>query len=244
MSTRRPPHPVYGPTAAPVRLATEADLPLCLAIDDAYTTNRVWQMDLHHPGDPVARGPHTSGTADLDETLEVSFRPIRLPRPLTVPGEAAASPADRLARWRDAAALLVVGPRPVPPPPPPDPEEEESPLLAGRPPMLPLAEVWGYVLLRADPVDGRAWVQTLAVGPAHRQQGLGGRLLEAAKAWTLASAEEGGAGGLSALMIALAPKNYPAITFCRRRGFRFCGYADYTPAGGNLWLYFLCPLRG
>jgi GNAT superfamily N-acetyltransferase len=104
--------------------------------------------------------------------------------------------------------------------------------------------VWGYVLLGAERAADRAWVRALVVGPAHREQGLGNRLLDAAKAWARATPEEGGGGNLSALLITLSPKNHPAITFCRRRGFRFCGYTDHTGVGGEVQLYFLCSLRG
>jgi GNAT superfamily N-acetyltransferase len=103
--------------------------------------------------------------------------------------------------------------------------------------------VWGYVLLGTDRGAGQAWVRALAVGTGHRGQGLGGRLLDAAKAWTRAGQEEGGAGGLAGLLIALPPKNYPAILFCRRHGFHFCGYTDPTALGGEVHLYFVCPLR-
>lgn len=245
MSDRRPPHPVYGPDQAPVRLGNEHDLAACLALDDGYTTGRVWQMDLHRPDDAL------SGAAtplnDLDGSLGVIFRPVRLPRPLVVSGEAAqlASPT-RLAHWRTAEALLVVGPRPAPPPPPI--EEPDDPTLADitaalRPPLPAPPEVWGYVLLGTDRPAGQAWVRALAVGTSHRRQGLGGRLLAAARAWARADVDDGGAGGLSSLLITLAPKNYPAITFCRRHGFRFCGYTDLT-ASGDVQLWFACPLQG
>ena len=46
------------------------------------------------------------------------------------------------------------------------------------------------------------------------------------------------------LLIALAPKNYPAITFCRRHGFRFCGYTDLTASGGDVQLWFAYSLQG
>jgi GNAT superfamily N-acetyltransferase len=243
MSARRPPHPVYGPAQAPVRLGNEQDLAACLAIDDGYTTGRVWQMDLHRPDDTLAGAALPLG--DLDEPLGVIFRPVRLPRPLTVPGAAAhLAPAARLAHWRTAEALLVVGPRPPVLPSFEDPAESPAdPAATFRPPAATLPEVWGYVLLGTDRGAGQAWVRALAVGAAHRGQGLGGRLLEAAKAWARAGVEEGGAGNLAGLLIALAPRNYPAITFCRRRGFRFCGYTDTTALGGEVQLCFVCPLR-
>src|SRR4051794_34396362 len=111
-AARRPPHPVYGPAAAPVRLGTADDLPACLALDDSYTTTRVWQMD-RQPLNPALTGVGLgTGTDDLDDLLGAIFRPVRLPRPLPVPGMAASQPpAVRLARWHSAAALLVVGPR-------------------------------------------------------------------------------------------------------------------------------------
>lgn len=245
MSERRPPHPVYRAPQAPVRLGNEHDLAACLAIDDGYTTGRVWQMDRHRPDDSLTATAALLG--DLDESLGVIFRPARLPRPLPVPGDAAQlPPAARLARWRTAEALLVVGPRPAPPPPPAEDQEAAAPPdinSALRPPPAPPPEVWGYVVLGTDRLAGQAWVRALAVGTAHRRQGLGGRLLEAAKAWARAAEDEGGAGGLSSVLVALPPKNVPAITFCRRYGFRFCGYTDLTASGGEVQLCFICPLR-
>ena len=244
MSDHRPPHPVYGPAQAPVRLGTEQDLAACLAIDDGYTTGRVWQMDRPRADEVLAGAALPLN--DLDEPLGVIFRPLRLPRPVLVPGDAAhLPPAARLARWRTAEALLVVGPRPAPAPPAGAPDEpppaDGSPVLP--PPPFVLPEVWGYVLLGTDRGAGQAWVRALAVGTGHRRQGLGGRLLDAAKAWARAGQDEGGAGGLAGLLIALAPKNVPAILFCRRHGFHFCGYTDTTALGGEVQLCFVCPLR-
>ena len=225
-----------------MRLGREADLALCLAIDDGYTTTRVWQMDAA----PLEAGWAGAGDS-LDETLGGRFRPVRLPRPYVVAGAASTRAGEeRLAHWHEAQALLVVGPRPPPPDPPAeDAEEGDDPdNPPPPPPPPPPAEVWGYALLGVERAESRAWVRALVVGTAHRGHGLGGRLLRAAQSWARAEAAEGGAGGLAALAVALPPQNYPATAFCRHYGFRFCGYTDYTALGGAVQLYFVCPLRG
>ena len=227
MSVAPLPARVYDADAAPVRLGGPADLAPCLAVDDSFRTAYVWQMEVHRDGAADVPGR----PADADQPLGVKFRSVRLPLTQLVPGVAATySRHERLGRWERADALLVAGPRP----PAPDP--------VGDPPPVPV--VWGYALLAADRLGGLAWVHELAVGEAHRGHGLGSRLLEAAKAWAGATVEAGGAGGCRALLVDLAPKNAPAIAFCRRRGFRFCGHTDYTAVGGDIHLYFLCPLTG
>ncbi|MGI8587864.1 MAG: GNAT family N-acetyltransferase [Chloroflexia bacterium] len=205
----------------------------CLALDDGYTTARMWQAATHSSDDP-ALGLASLESGTPDAPFSVSFQQVRLPRPVEVPGICGLRPPEaRLAAWEAAGCLLVAcPPQPALNPPPGDADAEPDPAE------IPV-EVWGYVSLSAVPDAHLAWVAELVVDPEHRRQGLGSTLLDAARAWAAAPVEDGGGGRLSALGLELAPRNYPAISFCRRAGFTFTGYTDYTAAGGDLRLFFV-----
>lgn len=72
-----------------IRAATEDDLPRCLALDAAFETDYVWQMDSRAQG----------------EQNTITFRTVRLPRPMKV-----AYPRDAKqlnAGWQGCDAMLV-----------------------------------------------------------------------------------------------------------------------------------------
>lgn len=72
-----------------IRPAELADLDLCLALDPSYSTDFVWQMDLHGE----------------DSQKAVTFRAVKLPRSMRV-----AYPRDRnqlLAGWKRCDGFLV-----------------------------------------------------------------------------------------------------------------------------------------
>jgi ribosomal protein S18 acetylase RimI-like enzyme len=127
-----------------IRPAAPGDLTACLAVDASYRTHQVWQMRLQR-GDVMAEG---------EDGLFVSFRPVRLPRPivLVVPGL-----QDRLtAGWQRRALILVL--------------EDENTL-------------YGYVGVEVNPGQRLGWVDTLVVAPEKRQQGWGTRLLREVTTW-------------------------------------------------------------
>ena len=121
-----------------IRSATPDDLPACLALDESYTTAHVWQIEAQ--GDGVA--------------ITVSFRPIRLPRPLTV------QPADAAARrqetWPHCHCMLVA--------------------TEGQ-------ELRGVLTLTVHSWQRTGWIEDLVVAPAYRRQGLGRSLLGEARRW-------------------------------------------------------------
>ena len=80
------------------------------------------------------------------------------------------------------------------------------------------------------------WIADFAVARPNRRQGVGTALLAAAGRW----AQE---HGLLRLMIETPSKNYPAICFCLKRGFTFCGYNDRYYANQDIALFFEQNLR-
>ena len=72
-----------------IRSATAADLPHCLSFDPSFETDYVWQMD----------------SRPQEGQIDVSFRTVRLPRPMKV-----AYPRDAKqlnAGWQACDAMLV-----------------------------------------------------------------------------------------------------------------------------------------
>lgn len=72
-----------------IRLGDLNDLTACLAMDDSYETDYVWQME----------------EQDLDGSITVTFRQSRLPRPMRVRGIV---PDEDLANRREGNANLIV----------------------------------------------------------------------------------------------------------------------------------------
>jgi ribosomal protein S18 acetylase RimI-like enzyme len=223
----------YDPRGLAIRLAGPRAWSACLALDDGYTTSRMWQAVPRSLDDLAGGMPLTTSDSAADAPFSVTFQPLRLPRPVHEPGlYTVRPPAARVAAWEAAGCMLIVGP------PPPDPAVEpgEDPDPEPPPPV-----VWGYMACNAVPGARLGWIAELTVAAEHRRRGLGRMLLDAARAWARASVAESGGGGLTALMMELSPRNYPGIAFCRREGFRFAGYTDYTLVGGDMRLFFIRP---
>jgi ribosomal protein S18 acetylase RimI-like enzyme len=131
---------MVGPTFAPliVRQAVQADMAVCRTLDHSYSTDYVWQMDLD----------------EMDGTLNVSFRAVRLPRSMKVLYPRGGEALEQ--SWDQQAYFAVA--------------EREH-------------QVLGYVNVREEPAQETAWVADLAVDRPHRLSGVGSRLLGAARKW-------------------------------------------------------------
>src|SRR5574340_1189978 len=115
-------------TSAPVvRSAELADLDVCLTLDPSYSTESVWQMDL----------------TSEDSRVAVSFRTIRLPRPMRV--EYPHNRDQWVVGWRRCDGFLVA-------------QQGER--------------IVGYAALRALAAEGLAWVSDMVVQRANRRQGV------------------------------------------------------------------------
>jgi ribosomal protein S18 acetylase RimI-like enzyme len=120
-----------------IRPATSSDIPLLIELDHGFGTDHVWQMAYNQAGQEVS----------------VSFREVRLPRPMRVkyPRE----PRLLIDRWVDHMALLIA-------------------VSEGRP--------IGYIALIDGPGPKTAWVTDLVVGLPNRRQGVGSSLIRKAGA--------------------------------------------------------------
>lgn len=122
-----------------VRPAISNDIPVLMSLEHGYSTDRVWQM---------------ASDKSPDE-IRVSFREVRLPRPMRV--NYPRDPGDLVEEWTSRTVVMVA--------------ELEEALL-------------GYVSLIKGPSTGSAWVTDLVVGRRHRRQGIGNRLLVEACSWS------------------------------------------------------------
>lgn len=94
------------------------------------------------------------------------------------------------------------------------------------------AEIRGYIDQETQPDQGMAWVHHLIVAPAYRRQGIGSALLSRVM-------QHGRQQVLSHVMTVVQSKNYPAIQFLQRHGFKFCGYNERYYRNRDIGLYFV-----
>ena len=123
-----------------IRPAVATDLPHLVNIDHTSTSDYVWQLDLRKDNGQVS----------------VSFREVRLPRPVRV--DYPREPRSLADEWQQRSATLVA--------------------LAGERPV-------GYICILEQSRATIAWVTDLVVEAQDRRQGIGGALLNAAQDWAL-----------------------------------------------------------
>jgi GNAT superfamily N-acetyltransferase len=92
--------------------------------------------------------------------------------------------------------------------------------------------VVGYAALAKRGAQSTAWVQDLIMSKPARRQGVGSALLTGVARW---AREE----KLAWIMIEMQTKNYPAIQFCQKHGFTFCGYNDHFFANQDIAIFFV-----
>jgi ribosomal protein S18 acetylase RimI-like enzyme len=94
------------------------------------------------------------------------------------------------------------------------------------------SEVRGYIDLENQPDQGLVWIHHLVVVQNYRRQGTGTALL----ARGIQHARQLGLGNV---MTVVQSKNYPAIQFLGRQGFKFCGYNEQFYRNRDIGLYFV-----
>jgi ribosomal protein S18 acetylase RimI-like enzyme len=123
-----------------VRQADLADLNACCRLDPSYVTEYVWQMETRHG----------------EGTVAVTFRTVRLPRPMKVgyPRDT----TEMLESWRRGDPFFVA-------------VDEEKGLVRG------------YLELTVQPWHDMGWISNLVVDKSWRRRGIGTLLLRAARKW-------------------------------------------------------------
>lgn len=203
-----------------VRAAEDDDLMSLLALDDSYTSTHTWQMEAVK-GEPGSV-PYNMNVSNLmlgDTAVSITFRPVKLPRARKVTGPLAAalksgSENVHLDRLRAWRAADLV-------------------LVAGQENKL-----CGYLVLTMVPGSGIGWISSLVVAHSMRRQGVGSMLLAAARRW----ARYGQGQNVRNFMLEMPIRNYPAVAFCRKEGFNFCGYTDYSFSSGDAVLLLVSPV--
>jgi GNAT superfamily N-acetyltransferase len=97
-------------------------------------------------------------------------------------------------------------------------------------------EVHGYLSVAEGAVSGAGWIAEFAVERKMRRQGLGTVLITSAVHWARKAK-------LQRLVVEVQSKNYPAISFCQKHGFAFCGYNDRYFANQDIALFFGMSLK-
>jgi ribosomal protein S18 acetylase RimI-like enzyme len=193
-----------------LRAAELTDFGACLALDADSQTDHVWQMDERQ---------ENGGRA-------VRFQTIRLPRVMYVSYPRQRD--DLVSAWDGGATVLVIAERPA--------DElgdlRVSPDLPGG--SVPDADppaILAYCQLDACAWQGSGWISHLIVDRPHRRRGIATAMLQACKLWARKE-------GLQRLMVSVQTKNYPAICFCEKHGFVFCGYNDRYYENRDIALFF------
>jgi GNAT superfamily N-acetyltransferase len=94
----------------------------------------------------------------------------------------------------------------------------------------------GYMALRAATAEGLAWASDLVVQRTQRRQGVGLALLNEAGQWARAR-------HLRWLVLEAQTKNHPAICFCQKNGFSFCGFNDHYYPSQDIAVFFARSVR-
>ncbi|MBI3241956.1 MAG: GNAT family N-acetyltransferase [Chloroflexi bacterium] len=97
-------------------------------------------------------------------------------------------------------------------------------------------DVHGYLTVADSAVSGTGWVSEFAVERKVRRQGLGTVLITSAAHWARKAK-------LQRLIVEVQSKNYPAISFCQKHGFAFCGYNDRYFVNQDIALFFGLSLK-
>jgi GNAT superfamily N-acetyltransferase len=98
--------------------------------------------------------------------------------------------------------------------------------------------VCGYLVLSVVRGSGIGWISALVVEGTVRGRGIGSMLLAAARRW----ARYNQGLNVRTFMLELHTRNHPAVAFCKKQGFNFCGYTDYSFSGGDIVLLFASPV--
>jgi len=152
--------------------------------------------------------------------IAVRFQIVRLPRVMRM---AYPRPRDDLLScWEKESLILVATEKPAV-----EYDKEWADTVEDQEP----APIFGYCQLDACAWQDSGWINHLIVDRRLRRRNVGTALLTASVAW-------GRHKKLGQLMIAVQTKNYPAISFCEKHGFAFCGFHDQYFPNRDIALFF------
>jgi ribosomal protein S18 acetylase RimI-like enzyme len=92
-------------------------------------------------------------------------------------------------------------------------------------------EIQGYLNMIVHPSHSVGWINDIGVQRKVRRQGIAGALLRSAF-------HLGKEQNLRTLVFETQTKNYPAICFCRKHGFAFCGFNDQCYRSQDIAVFF------
>ena len=94
----------------------------------------------------------------------------------------------------------------------------------------------GFLIVDKGTAQEAAIITDFAVERTMRRRGIATAMLVTAREWTTRI-------GLNRLTIVTQSRNYPAICFCRRNGYTYCGYNDSYYTNQDIALFFGMKLR-
>lgn len=89
----------------------------------------------------------------------------------------------------------------------------------------------GYISVQLGLAPASAWIEDLVVDRLQRRKGIGSALILSARDWC-------GKKRLQRLTLEMQPKNYPAIHFAYKLGFKFSGYNDQYYRDQEIAIFF------
>jgi GNAT superfamily N-acetyltransferase len=141
----------------------------------------------------------------------VRFQTVRLPRVMHVSYPRQRD--DLMSAWEGESTILVTADRRA--------SEEDA-----EPP-----RVLAFCQLDVSSWQEAGWISHLIVDRPHRRKGIATAMLQASVLWARKE-------GLRRLLIGVQTKNYPAICFCEKNGFVFCGFNDRYYRNRDIALFF------
>ena len=94
----------------------------------------------------------------------------------------------------------------------------------------------GFLIIDKDTTQNAAVITDIAVERTMRRRGIAKAMLVTTKEWAMRA-------GLHRLIIVTQPRNYPAICFCRRNGYAYCGYNDSYYLNQDIAVFFCMKIR-
>ena len=94
----------------------------------------------------------------------------------------------------------------------------------------------GFLIVDRGTTQNAAVITDFAVERTMRRRGIAAAMLVTVREWAMRA-------GLHRLIIVTQSRNYPAICFCRRNGYAYCGYNDSYYSNQDIALFFSMKLR-